>query len=123
MQDRGQRRVAADRIGDRFEPALEAAIERVVVPALVVRLVRLAGNPRRGGAKYAEPPAPVASAVSHVGIDAEVVPTGGKTLPIGEPSLLQQPPHFRRAHKGKAVALDLVSERSEQFYHWGPPEG
>src|SRR5438552_14795806 len=122
MQDRGQRRVAADRVGDRLEPALETAIERVVVPALVVRLMRLAGNPHRGGAKDAEPAAPVTSAVGHIGIDTEIVPTGGKTLPVGEAGLLQRPPHFRRAHKGEAVALDLVSERSEQFYHWSLPE-
>src|SRR5580700_648823 len=106
-----------DRLADRFEPPLDAAIERVVVAALVVRLTRLPGDPRRCGPKHPEPAAAVASAVGHVGVDPEIAPTRGETLPIGKASLFQQPPHFRRTDEGKAVALDCLSERSERVRH------
>src|SRR5262249_664866 len=121
MQDRRQRRVASDRLGNRLEPALDAAIERVVVPALVVRLMRLSRNPGWRGAKDSEPASPIAPALGHLGIDPKIVPTVGKAFPIGEAGLLQQPPHFRRAREGEAVTVDYVSERSEQFCHWGLP--
>src|ERR1700747_3728943 len=109
--------MARGRLGDRFEPALDAAVEGVVIAALVMRLMRLSDDPGRCGAKHPEPAAAVASAIGHVGIDAEIAPGCGKTLPIGKASLLQQSPHFRRTHKGKAVAPDCISERSEQACH------
>src|SRR6202035_3119013 len=63
LQDRGQRRVAGDRVAHRLEPALEAAIERVVVPALIVRLMRLANDSGRCGPKGGEAAAAVATAI------------------------------------------------------------
>src|SRR5260370_14447305 len=117
-QDRGQGRMARGRVGDRFEPALDAAIERVIVAALVVRLMRLPGDPGWRGAKDPEPATAVAAAIGHVGVDPKIAPGRGKTLPIGKASLFQQPPHFRRTHKGKAVTLDCLSKRGEQFCHW-----
>src|SRR5437764_15099962 len=79
-----------------------------------MRLTGLRDDPGRPGRKHPEPAAAVASAIGHVGIDAEITPARGKTLPIGQASLFQQPPHFRRTHEGKAVALDEVSERSKR---------
>ena len=116
-QDRGQGRVARNRVGDRFEPALDAAIERVVVAALIVRLTRLPGDPGRCGAKNPEPAAAVASAIGHVGVDTEMAPGRGKILPIGKAGFLQQQPHFRRAHESKAVAPYCVGDRSERVCH------
>src|ERR1700730_6272981 len=107
-----------DRLADRFETALDAAIQRVVVAALIVRLMRLPGDPSRRGAKDPEPAAAIASTIGHVGVDPEITPTRGETLPIGKARLLQQSPHFWLAHEGKAVALHCPSERSERVRHW-----
>ena len=71
-----------DRVGDRLEPAFEAAVQRVVVAALVMRLMRLTDDLRAGGAKRGKAAAAVAPAIGHVGIDAEIAPAPREAVPI-----------------------------------------
>ncbi len=56
------------------EPARDAAVQRVVVAALVVRLVRLALDPVGRGAEGGVAALPVAAAIGHVGVQPEIVP-------------------------------------------------
>ena len=81
-EDRLHRRMRTDRVGDRLEPAFEAAVQRVVVAALVMRLMRLADDLRAGGAKRGKAAAAVAPAIGHVGIDAEIAPAPREAVPI-----------------------------------------
>src|SRR5438477_488910 len=81
-EDRLHRRMRTDRVGDRFEPAFEAAVQRVVVAALVMRLMRLADDLGAGGAKRGKTAAAVAPAIGHVGIDAEIAPAPREAVPI-----------------------------------------
>src|SRR4029077_16150799 len=74
VEDRAQRGMRADPLGYRFEPALESAIDRVVVAALVMRLVRLPRDPLGAGAETGEAAAAVTPAIGHVAIDSEIVP-------------------------------------------------
>src|SRR4051794_23266998 len=104
-----------DCLGNRLEPALEPAIERVVIAALVMRLMRLPDDSGWSGAKDPEPAAAVTPAIRHVGIETEVVPACGKIIPIGEAGFVEQPPHFRRANKSEAVSTHCVSNRRKQF--------
>ena len=80
----------ADRVGHRLEPALDAAVQRVVVAALVMRLVRLAHDPRRRWRGSGEAAAAVAPAIGHEHVDAEIVPARGKRPPVAQPGRLQQ---------------------------------
>ncbi len=80
LQDRAKRRmIRAIESSERLEPALDAAIQRVVVAALVVRLsAACARCCRADDRERAETPTAVAAAVGHVGVDAQVVPARGK---------------------------------------------
>src|SRR5712692_8457194 len=102
-KDRAQCRMDADRFADRLEPALDAAIELVVVAALVMRLMRLAQDPRRACAEAGEAAAAIAPALGNVGVDAEIVPAPGKAGPIAEPGSLEHRAHFGRAHQGETI--------------------
>src|SRR6185437_16973566 len=99
------------------EPPLDAAIERVVVAALVMRLVRLAHDRLGRRAKRRETAPAIAPAIGHKGVDAKVVPARGKAVPIGEAVLLEEFPHRRRAQKRKAVAPDRLGEGAELVGH------
>src|SRR5258706_13013237 len=96
----------ADRFGNRLEPALDAAIQRVVVAALVVRLMRLAGDLGPAGAERGKATAAIAPAIGHEGIDTEIVPAARERIPIAQPRWLPHIAHLRRARKGETVAGD-----------------
>ena len=116
-QDRPHRRMRPDRLGDRLEPALDAAMQRVVIAALVMRLVRLARNALRARAKRGEAAAAIAPAIGHVGVEAEIVPTARETVPIAQPRLSQHAAHFRRVHIGKACAGNGLCDVGEPIGH------
>src|SRR5260370_42570385 len=96
----------ADRLADRLEPAFDAAIERVVVAALVMRLMRLAGDLGTAGAERGKAAAAIAPAIGHEGIDAEIVPAAGERIPIAQPGRLQYAAHLRCMRIGEAAAGD-----------------
>src|SRR5258707_11055380 len=86
-KDRAQRGMRAARLRDRVEPALDPAIDRVVVAALVVRLVRLPEHPFGAGAKTRKAAAAGTPAIGHVGIDPQIVPALRKNIPNPETGL------------------------------------
>src|SRR6266550_8549020 len=102
-----------DRLDHRLEPAFDAAIQRVVVAALVMRLMRLAGNARRAGAETGEAAAAITPAIGHEGVDPEIVPTRGEAVPVAQPRPLQHGAHLRRARIGETVALDGLGDGFE----------
>src|SRR5690242_11401423 len=100
-EDRLHRRMRTDFFGDRLEPAFEAAVQRIIVTALVMRLVRLANDLAAGGAKRGKAAAAIAPAIGHVGIHAEIIPALSETVPIAQtglfqPLFLQDRAHLRR---------------------------
>src|SRR6266702_2024728 len=103
----------ADSVRYRVEPALDPAIDRVVVAALVMRLVRLPDNPLGTGAKTGEAAAAVAPAIGHVAVDPEIVPAQRKAMPIGEPGGFEHRAHLRLAHDGKSLMGDGLGDRGE----------
>src|SRR4030088_1961623 len=103
----------ADRFGNRLEPALDAAIQRVVVAALVMRLMRLAGDLGPAGAERGKAAAAIAPAIGHEGIDAEIVPAARERIPTAHPGWLQHIAHLGRARKGEAVARDGLCDLGE----------
>ena len=89
---------------DRREPAVDAAVQRVVADALVVRPVRL---PRRREAVHREAGVaapPVAAAVGHVLVGVEVVPAGGEVRPVRERIGAQPVAHLGGRQPGEAAA-------------------
>jgi hypothetical protein len=54
----------------------------VIVPALIVRLVRLAYDSSGGNGEGREAAAAITPAVGHICVDAEVVPAGGERRPF-----------------------------------------
>ena len=68
---------------DRIEPALHIAIERIIVPALIMGLVRLADEIARCVAEGRVATAAVAPAIGHIEIRPQIVPAGGKRMPFG----------------------------------------
>src|SRR6266436_4943544 len=107
----------AARLRDRVEPALDPAIDWVVVAALVVRLVRLPEHPLGAGAKTRKAAAAVAPAIGHVGIDPEIVPASRKTIPIRETGFFQDRAHLRLAHERKALTGDGLGDGGEPIGH------
>src|SRR5262249_44282141 len=68
-------------------------------------------------AKGGETAAAVASAIGHIGVDAEIVPAGGKAAPIAQPGGLQQRVHLRCPDKGKAATADRLGDYGAGFGH------
>src|SRR5690348_16178636 len=98
----------ADCLGYRLEPALDPAIDRVVIAALIVRLMRFARDRLGSGAEARETPAAIATAIGHVRIDAEIVPARRKAVPVAQPGRVEQRAHFRSADKSVPVAADSL---------------
>jgi hypothetical protein len=85
FEDGAHRGAVADRLGHRLEPALDSAVQLVVVERLVVRLVRAAHDRALlAGAIDGEAAAAVTAAIGHVGVDLEIVPAFGKLRPVGQ---------------------------------------
>ncbi len=85
LEDGAHARTVADLGRDRFEPALDAAMQDVVVQALVVRLVRAARDRAlRARAIDREAAAAVAAAIGHVGVGLKIVPAVGENGPVGQ---------------------------------------
>lgn len=99
LQHGGGRGVRGDRLADRLEPAGDAAIERIIIPALVMRLVGFpldcAAADREGG----ETAAAIAAAIGHIAVEPEVIPTIRETGPIPHSTGFQDGAH--------GVGLDL----------------
>ena len=88
--------MVGDLVAHGIEPAFQAAIEGVVVAALVMRLVCLSAYACCTGGEHGMPPAAVAAAIGHVGVHAEIVPARSKGVPIQEACVLQKALHQRR---------------------------
>ncbi len=113
LEDRAERMSAADLGRDRREPARDAAVQRVVVEALIVRLVRLPiDRAVASGRKHGVPAAPIASPVGHVLVELEVVPAAGERIPVVERAKwLERPPHALGAHEDEAVLRQRLLQR------------
>src|SRR5258708_24538351 len=86
-EDRRQTRPIADLRLDRLEPALDAAVQRVVVDALVMRLMRLAGDGALGRHRIDRvAAAPVAAALGPGGVQGEILPAPGGAVPGRHPA-------------------------------------
>ena len=93
----------------RVEPPRDAAVQRIVVAALEMRLVRLALDRLvRACAERGVPALPVASAVRHVSVQPEVVPASGEGGPIGHRP--DDATHFGSGREGKALGRDAVHQ-------------
>ena len=84
-QDRRHARSRADVLGNRREPALDPAEERVVVAMLVMRLMRLPLEPAiRVDRIHREPAAATPLSFSEVLVERQVVPARRKRGPAGQ---------------------------------------
>ncbi len=94
-----------------FKPALDAAIERVVVAALIVRLMRLTFDAAISGHhKYGMSTTAIASAIGHISVVRHVAPAGSKGIPIAETALcFKQGLQSCGAQKGVTVAQQLAA--------------
>src|SRR5579859_3373646 len=117
IQDRPHGGVSGDILADRLEPAREATIERVVIAALVVRLMGLARNACRRKREGRMPAPAIAAAVGHVGIEPEVVPAVGEAGPVAEPRLAQDGRHRVGLDEGKALLLQRNADRLKKPAH------
>ena len=90
---------------DRLEPALEAAVQRVVFDRLPVRAVRhQARPPPPSTTKHGVPAAPVAAAVAQVGVGRQVVPRRPQRVERGERRAGEAREAGRREHRVAALA-------------------
>jgi hypothetical protein len=113
-EDRAQARAIADR-GDRLEPSGDATVQRVVIAALIVRLMRRANDAVVAGGVDRMAAAAIAAAVGHVGVDGEVVPTRGERLPVGQGTCgREEGLHRRRGHEREASPRDCGLERLDR---------
>lgn len=72
------------------KPALDAAIEQVVIPALVMGLVFLAGDGVARDGEGRITAAAVTAAIRHVAVKTQMVPALGKSLPVRQAFMLKQ---------------------------------
>ena len=77
-------RMDCDSLAHRSEPTLDSAIERIVVLALVVRLVRLAYGAFGGNGEGREAAAAITPAVGHIRVEAKIVPACGERRPFSK---------------------------------------
>jgi hypothetical protein len=73
-----------DHLAHRSEPTLDSAMERVVVPALIVRLVGLTNDTFGRNGEGREVSAAITPAVGHMCVEAEVFPTCGERRPFSK---------------------------------------
>ena len=107
-QNRRHRPARSDRVVNGCEPACDSPVQRVVVAALVMRLVRSTDN-RSAGRRRVDrvtPPA-VATTVGHVVIELEIAPAGRERPPVGKRAVRgQQLVHVGGAQEGITVERD-----------------
>jgi len=117
-------RMGGDGLGHRSEPTFDSPIERVVVPALIVRLVRFANNAIGRNGEGREATAAVAAAVGHVCVDAEVVPARGEGWPFGKRRGRQERAKLLRGHKTEPRRSNLLDDDRNISGHRAcrPPE-
>jgi len=101
-----------DVVADRFEPAFDVALQRVVIQALVMRLMR----PAFDGAiaqrmKDRMAAAAMAADLGQINVRREVVPTVGEGVPVLQRAVLKQmAPHFRASDEAEALLAQGVRE-------------
>src|SRR5699024_2447939 len=98
----------ADARLDRLEPALDAAVQRVVRPGLAMRLMRLADYaPVRGGGVHGVAAAAITAVIGHVPVAFEAVPAAGKIIPVIQRAMAQEDvAHGRPGQQHETVARD-----------------
>ena len=103
-EDCRQRFAGADVRLHRFEPARDAAVERVVLATLKMWLARFAYDRVAAGRVGGVPASSVPSAVRHVGVERKIVPARGEAVEVGERQKVgEQAPHDRTAHEDEAI--------------------
>ena len=97
----------------RLEPALDAADQRVVVEALIVRLMRLerdlvfarARRQRRVSA------AAIAMAIGQIRVELKIGPAFGKAHPVRQrAAIVKQRPHTLSIDERKSFSLDALAQ-------------
>ena len=109
--------MVADGVRDRREPALDAAVQRIVIAALIMRLVRLSRDAVARGREGGVAATAVAPAVRHIGVEAEIVPAFREAVPIGESRLAERAPHRLGLGESEAVALKRLGDRLKNVVH------
>jgi hypothetical protein len=107
-QQVARHRMIGDRVRYRLEPAGNAAVERVVVAALVVGLMGLALDLALRDGEGGVAAAAIAPPVGHVAVRAEVVPALGEGVPMGHGLAVEDPAHGKAGAEGEAGAADLI---------------
>ena len=91
-----------------LEPTLHVSVEDILVTALIMRLMRLSGATFRTRAKRREPAPAITTAIRHIPVKSEVVPTRRERLPIGPHVLcLEAGQHLRARQKGISVPANI----------------
>ncbi len=75
-------------INDRIEPSCDTAIQGIVITTLIMGLMTLRDDVTSADSKCCKSPAAIPASISHITIDAQIVPTGSKAIPIGKPGCL-----------------------------------
>ena len=94
-EDRLHHRIGDGGGVDGIEPALHVAVERIIVAALPVGLVRLAREDAVPTGEGGVAAATIAAAIGHVEIRPQMPPTGGEGGPVGLGDV--EPVEHRRA--------------------------
>lgn len=86
-------------------------MDRIVIPALIMRLVRLALNIRASDRINAITASPISTTVRHVSVYRESVPASFKIIPVAEGMLcLEKRTDGRTGHEGETKFLDVVNQ-------------
>src|SRR5262245_37490111 len=78
-----------------------------------MRLMRFASDAVSRDVERRESAAPVATAIGHVGVDAEIVPARREGRPLADGGRRQQRAHVFRLDAGEAAATHLRCDRLE----------
>ena len=111
-------RMDCDGLAHRSEPTFDSAVEWVVVPALIVRLVRLADDAFGGNGEGHEAAAAIATAVGHVCVEAEIVPARGEGWSFGKRRGCQQRAKLVRRRKTEPRRSKLLDDGHSMSGHW-----
>jgi hypothetical protein len=93
-----------------LEPTLNIAVEGIIAPALIMRLVRLALHKALVTRKRCVTAAPITATVSHIQVLNELPPRAGKTAPRGLRVFAQQIEGQRavKAHKPRLSSISAT---------------
>src|SRR5882757_1088458 len=103
LQNRLQSWMTGNFVFERQKPTFDAAIQRVVILTLIMRLMRLHHDAIARHCKRTKPSPPITSTIGHVSIHAKIIPTRSEGVPVLNCGARQQRAKFSRSRPSKAT--------------------